>query len=223
MSTSQNPHQERIDQHLAEINREFKDGFEMISKFTKSVTIMGSSVLAPTHPAYKAAEELGGRIARELGYAVITGGGPGIMEAANKGTYEAGGVSIGFNIALPHESHPNSYLSHRLKFSYFFSRKAMLEFGAEAFVMFPGGFGTFDELFSVLTLVQTGKIPKMPIILYDSLFWNPLKSFIDKTTLRQYGTIDAPDMKLFHITDSLDEVIDIIKKAPVSEWWRNLN
>ncbi len=174
-------------------------------------------------PAYAKAEELGGRIVRDLKYAVITGGGPGIMEAANKGAFDAGGVSLGMNESLPHERFINAYVTHSIKFSYFFSRKVMLMFAAEAYVFFPGGFGTFDELFGVLTLIQTNKIPRVPVLLVDSAYWNPLKAFLEKTMEETYHTISKKDFNLFEITDSVDHVIETIKSAPISEWWRNIN
>ena len=212
-----------IEHHLEHINREFSDGFDFIKRYPKSVTVFGSSMAKPDREDYKKAEELGGRISREIGYAVITGGGPGIMEAANKGAYEAGGVSLGLNISLPHERTTNAYVTHAIKFSYFFSRKTMLTFASEAYVFFPGGYGTFDELFNVLTLIQTGKIPHVPVIMFDSNYWNGMKQYLSDITLNKYNAIGNEDLGLFEITDSLDRVIEIIKKAPVSEWWRNIN
>jgi len=208
---------------LERINHEFGDGFEFLKKYPKSVSIFGSSVLPSREPAYAKAEELGGRIVRDLKYAVITGGGPGIMEAANKGAFDAGGVSLGMNESLPHERFINAYVTHSIKFSYFFSRKVMLMFAAEAYVFFPGGFGTFDELFGVLTLIQTNKIPRVPVLLVDSAYWNPLKAFLEKTMEETYHTISKKDFNLFEITDSVDHVIETIKSAPISEWWRNIN
>ena len=216
-------HAKEVETHLERINREFKDGFEFLSKYPKSVTIFGSSLAHKDTAHYAKAYDLGKAIATDLKYAVLTGGGPGIMEAANKGAYDAGGVSLGLNISLPHERSVNPYVTHSIKFAYFFSRKTMLSFAAEAYVYFPGGFGTFDELFSVLTLIQTGKIPHVPVILMESHFWNPVKSMIEKAMLDGYNTIEERDLKLFHITDSVEEALDIIKKAPVSEWWRNIN
>ena len=202
-------HGEDIQNHLEHINREFSEGFDFIKRYPKSVTIFGSSMSNPDSEPYKKAEELGGRIAREVGYAVFTGGGPG--------------VSLGLNISLPHERTTNAYVNHAIKFSYFFSRKTMLTFASEAYIFFPGGYGTFDELFNVLTLIQTGKIPRVPVIMFDSGYWNGMKQYLSDVTLNKYHAIGNNDLNLFEITDSLDRVIEIIKKAPVSEWWRNIN
>jgi len=215
--------EKEVEAHLERIHQEFSDGFDFLAKYPKSVTIFGSSLAKQDSEHYKKAYELGGRIASDLKYAVITGGGPGIMEAANKGAYEANGVSVGLNISLPHEHSTNPYVTRSIKFAYFFSRKTMLTFAAEAYVYFPGGFGTFDELFSILTLIQTGKIPHVPVILFGSDFWNPIKAVIVKTLLETYHTIEDNDINIFHITDSVDDAISIIKKAPVSVWWRNIN
>ena len=236
-----NEHSDDINTHVERISREFREGFEFLKQYPRSVTIFGSSVVASDHIDYKKAMELGGRIVRELGYAVITGGGPGIMEAANRGACESSvnpqsasttggigicniqGVSAGLTISLPHEHNVNNFAENSLKFSYFFSRKAMLTFAAEAYVFFPGGYGTCDELFSVLTLIQTGKIPRVPVFLYDSKFWTPFQDFLKNTMTKEYATIKDTDMLFFEVTDSLDRIVDVVKKAPVSEWWRNLN
>jgi uncharacterized protein (TIGR00730 family) len=216
-------HQGDIDGHIEHIAREFRDGFEFLKKYPKSITIFGSSMAKLDSPDCLKVEELTRRISDELKYAVITGGGPGIMEAANKGAYMAGGISLGLNISLPHERTTNAFVTHALKFSYFFSRKVMLSFAAETYIFFPGGFGTFDELFNILTLIQTGKIPRVPIVLFDSKFWTPLEEFLKQNMLQKYQTIEEKDLDFFEITDSLDRIIEIIKTAPVSEWWRNIS
>ena len=216
-------HEEEIDEHVQRISYEFKDGFEFLKKYPKSVTIFGSSMLTPESQAYKNAVELGARIARDLKYAVLTGGGPGIMEAANEGAFNAKGQSVGLNISLPHEHKANAFMSDHMRFAYFFSRKTMLTFAAEAYVFFPGGFGTCDELFSIITLIQTGKIPKIPVILFDSNFWNPILSVMKTVMLDKYKTIDPHDLDMFTVTDSIQQSIEIIAKAPISEWWRVIN
>ena len=216
-------HADTTKRHLEEINKEFKDGFEFLKKYPKSVTIYGSARTKHESKYWKLAEDLGKRIVKELGYAVITGGGPGMMEAAHQGAKEAGGKAVALGIKLPHESSMNPYSTDHLLFAYFFARKTMMAFAAEAYVFFPGGFGTFDELFSTLTLIQTRKIPSVPVILIGSEFWNGLADFIDKNMLKQIEAIADYDMNIFKITDDLDQVMDIIKSAPVSEWWRNIN
>jgi hypothetical protein len=216
-------HAKETETHLERIHREFADGFEFLAKYPRTVSIFGSSMSPRDSARYQAAEELGGKIVHELGYAVITGGGPGTMEAANKGAYDAGGPSLGLNVSLPHEHNTNAYVTHSIKFAYFFSRKTMLTFAAEAYVFFPGGFGTFDELFSILTLIQTGKIPRVPVVLFDSHYWSPLQDFMKTEMLKDYAAIDPRDLELFEITDSVDRIMEIIRKAPVSEWWRNIN
>lgn len=214
-----------ISTHLMHIQKEFKEGFEFIKKYPKSVSIFGSSMTPSSDTNYMKAEELAGRIVSELGYTVLSGGGPGIMEAASKGAFEAGGSVAGLNISLPHERTTNEYLNktNSLKFSYFFSRKTMLTFAAEAYVFFPGGYGTFDELFSILTLIQTDKIPHVPMFLFDSKYWNKVEAFLKEIMLETYHTIDPKDIEIFKITDSIDDILETVKKAPVSEWWRNIN
>ena len=216
-------HSGQIEHHVERISREIRDGFQFLRKFPKSVSIFGSSMAEPKSAGYENASKLAERIIRELEYAVITGGGPGIMEAANEGAFRAGGPSAGLLISLPHMHANNAFRTDSIKFSYFFTRKTMLTFAAEAYVFFPGGFGTFDELFSILTLVQTGKIPRVPIILFDTHFWSGLTDFFQKKMLHEYGTVTVQDLKLFTITDSFDEIIDIVKKAPINQWWRNIN
>lgn len=216
-------HADTTKRHLDEIHKEFRDGFEFLKKFPKSVTIYGSARTGRDAKEWKMAEQLGHRIVKELKYAVVTGGGPGIMEAAHKGAKEAGGHAVGLNISLPHESNVNTYTTDSMQFTYFFSRKTMLAFAAEAYIFFPGGFGTFDELFSTLTLIQTRKIPSVPVVLVGSNFWNDMENVIKKKMLDEQKAISDYDMDIFKITDDLDQVIDTIKTAPVSEWWRNIN
>ncbi len=209
-----------IDIHVSEISNEFKKGFEFIRNFPKSVTIFGSSRLTSASSHYGDAEKLAGRIVKETEYTVITGGGPGIMEAANKGAKIANGKSIGLNIILPKEQHINPHVTDSINFNYFLVRKSIMAFSAECYIFFPGGFGTFDELFGILTLMQTKKIERVPIILFGKDFWNPVKDLIRNQMLNSHHTIEERDMELFKITDSMDSVIKVIKEAPVSEWWK---
>ena len=221
--TRKHIHDKNIKEHLDRINHEFAEGFEFLQKYPKSVTIFGSSMLPADSVPCRMAEALSQAIVKDLGYAVITGGGPGIMEASSKGAAEVGGQSVGLNISLPHEHGANSYTTDHMKFAYFFSRKTMLTFAAEAYVFFPGGFGTFDELFSILTLIQTGKIPHVPIILFDSDFWTPIIKNLGEMMNHKYQTVDPEDFDMCKITDSVDEAIEIIREAPISEWWRVIN
>ncbi|MDB5239185.1 MAG: hypothetical protein JWO00_520 [Candidatus Parcubacteria bacterium] len=215
-------HEKGIETHLERIQHEFRNGFDFLKKYPKSVTIFGSSMTKPESPRYAQAQEVASRIIKDTGYAVLTGGGPGIMEAVSKGAKEAGGPSVGLRIHILRE-HSNSYLTDSMNFTYFFARKAMLAFAAETYIFMPGGYGTFDELFGILTLIQTGKIPRVPIILFDSSFWNPIKEYIATVMLGEDRTIDPHDMDLFEVTDSADRVVEIIRKAPTSEWWRSIN
>jgi uncharacterized protein (TIGR00730 family) len=221
--TRKHIHDRDIKAHLERINHEFAEGFEFLTKYPRSVTIFGSSMLMQDSWACKKAYELSQAIVKDLNYAVITGGGPGIMEASNKGAADAGGQAVGLNISLPHEHGINGYATDHMKFAYFFSRKTMLTFAAEAYVFFPGGFGTFDELFGILTLIQTGKIPHVPVVLFGSDFWKPIIKNLNEMMLKKYQTIDPGDFDLCKITDSVDEAIRIIRDAPVSEWWRIIN
>jgi uncharacterized protein (TIGR00730 family) len=209
-----------IHDHLNEIMKEFRVGFDELRKHPKSVTIMGSTHSTPASSHYKAAQELGYKIANELGYAVVTGGGPGIMAAANLGAKEANGISVGFTINLPHAQLSNPYTTTVVDFDYFFVRKTILTFSAEAYVFFPGGYGTLDEFFDIITLIQTNKIPRVPVILIGKDFWNKFKAFIVENMLETHHAINHDDLELFTVTDNLNHVIDIIKAAPVSEWWK---
>ena len=202
-------------ERLSLINKEFQDGFDYIHSYKKSVTFFGSARFTPDDIYYKKAEHLAYRVAKELGYVVVTGGGPGIMEAANKGAYDAGGQSLGFTIKLPHEQKDNKYLTGKLDFDFFFSRKTMMWFAAETYVFLPGGFGTLDELFEVLTLVQTGKIERVPIILVGEEYWKPLESLIRDDLLIKHYAIDPQDTDLYVVTDDEEKILEIIKNAPV--------
>lgn len=196
------------------IATEFDRGLKFVKKYPKSVTIYGSARFKPGTPHYDDARKLGARLAK-LGYAVVTGGGPGIMEAANRGAKEVGGDSIGLNIELPNEQILNPYTTDSLSFYYFFSRKTTMSFAAEAYIYYPGGFGTLDEFFEIITLIQTKKIRVTPIILVGSDFWKPLEEFIIKTMLQTHAAINKNDLKLFTITDDHAEIEKIVLSAPV--------
>lgn len=200
------------------IYKEFTEGLKHIKNHPKSVTFFGSARLGENDPYYKKAVSIARKISCE-GYSVITGGGPGIMEAGNRGAYESScrGVSVGYNIELPFEQNLNSFTNESYSFYYFFSRKVTMTFSAEAYIYFPGGFGTLDELFEILTLVQTGKIEKVPIILVGNDFFGELDGYIKKVLLDQYKTIDAEDRDLYTITEDEDVILDIVRKAPLRE------
>jgi uncharacterized protein (TIGR00730 family) len=210
--------EENSKRRVAEITTEFRKGFSFIKSHPKSVTFFGSARFDETNPYYQKARSIGKRIS-ELGFAVATGGGPGIMEAGNRGAVEGDGNehSIGICIRLPHEQITNPYVTDGLDFKYFFSRKVILSFSAEAYVYFPGGFGTMDEFFEILTLVQTGKIEKVPIILVGTEYWKPLEQFIQKVLLEKFHTINEQDLCLYTITDDEDLVIDMVKDAPLRQ------
>lgn len=196
------------------ISKEFIDGFEFVKNYPRSVTFFGSARTGEDGEYYKKARELAEKIVRELRYSVTTGGGPGIMEAANRGAFEAGGNSLGLTIDLPHEQMTNKYLTDKEGFHYFFSRKVCLSFSAEAYIFFPGGFGTLDEFMEILTLVQTNKIPRAPIILVGREFWSPLEE-VFRTTLLKNKMIEEEDLSLYSMTDDEGEILEIIKKAPI--------
>lgn len=201
---------------LSLIGTEFSRGFEFLKNYPKSVTFFGSARLDKEDPYCKKAESLAGHIVKELNYSIVTGGGPGIMEAANKGAHEMGGTAVGLNIKLPKEQRVNSYVTDSINFYYFFVRKVCLSFSAEAYIFFPGGFGTLDEMFEILTLVQTKKIEKVPIILVGKEYWEPLEQFLKEKVL-ETKMIEEEDLTLYTITDNEDEIIEIIRKSPIQE------
>lgn len=196
------------------IAAEFENGLDFIRKYEKSVTIYGSARFKQDNVHYKDARSLAFKLAK-AGYAVLTGGGPGVMEAANRGAKEAGGASLGLNIELPFEQNINPYVTDSMSFYYFFSRKTTMSFAAEAYIYYPGGFGTLDELFEILTLVQTKKIRKIPIFLVGSDFWAPMQDFIENAIFRDHGAIDKKDMELYTITDDHDLIMRTIIKSPI--------
>jgi hypothetical protein len=187
---------------------EFVEGFDELATLTRGVSIFGSARVQSDHPEYNAARETAALLARE-GFAVITGGGPGIMEAANRGAFEAGGLSVGCNIELPFEQKSNPYLTRSLKFKYFFVRKMMFVKYSLGFVIFPGGLGTLDELFEALTLIQTRKISNFPVVLFGQRYWEGLLNWTREIVLEE-GKISAQDVDLLHLTDSPSEVVQIV-------------
>lgn len=207
--------EQEIEARVSRIHREFSAAFEFLKNYPSSVSIFGSSRFPQENQHCKKAEHLAGRIVRELGYAVITGGSAGIMEAANKGALEAGGESVGLNIKLPKEQRSNVYTSASIDFSFFFVRKVALSFSAEAYLFFPGGFGTLDEFFEIVTLVQTHKIRRVPIFLVGKDYWEPLLSFIRENLFEIHRAVDKEDLELYRVTDSEDEIIATIKGAPI--------
>jgi uncharacterized protein (TIGR00730 family) len=193
-------------EHVDGIADEFFEGFEVVSTLAKpAVTIFGSARVREGHPYYTSAVEVGRRFA-EAGFTVVTGGGPGIMEAANRGAREGRGVSVGFNIDLPHEQHSNPYLDVSLTFRHFYARKTMFVKAAEGFVIFPGGFGTLDELFEALTLIQTGKVVHFPVVLFDSDYWEGLRLWVRGRLLSE-GMISEDDVDLLFVSDDPAETV----------------
>jgi uncharacterized protein (TIGR00730 family) len=195
-----------LERHVSLIAQEFRDGFEAVDKIDRpAVTIFGSARIREGNPIYEQARETARRFA-EHGWAVVTGGGPGVMEAANRGAKEGGGLSVGFNIELPHEQRSNGYIDLAVTFRHFYARKTMFVKAAEGFVVFPGGFGTADELFEALTLIQTGKVLHFPVVLFDSDYWGELLQWVNGELLPD-GMISPDDLDLLFVTDDLDEVV----------------
>jgi uncharacterized protein (TIGR00730 family) len=193
---------------------EFVEGFDELATLNRGVSIFGSARSKPDDPDYKAAEETAALLVAE-GFAVITGGGPGVMEAANKGAFEAGGLSVGCNIELPFEQRPNAYQTKSLTFKYFFVRKMMFVKYSLGFIIFPGGFGTLDELFEALTLIQTKKIRNFPVILFGSSYWRGLLDWL-RDTMMADGKIGDIDFRMIQITDSPAEVVEIVLRSQSS-------
>ena len=193
------------------IQAEFIEGFGALAELGPAVSVFGSARTKSEDPAYRAAVEVGAGLAR-AGYAVITGGGPGMMEAANRGCHEAGGTSVGLGIELPHEQGMNDYVDLGVNFRYFFARKTMFVKYSDGFVVMPGGMGTLDELFEALTLVQTQKISSFPIALVDSGYWGGLLEWV-RTTMIDRGTISSTDPDLLHVVDGAEEAVDYVVGA----------
>jgi hypothetical protein len=203
------------------IMAEFVEAFEVMAPVGPAVSVFGSARTRPDDPMYKAAEETSCLLAKE-GLAVITGGGPGIMEAGNKGAFEAGGMSIGLNITLPQEQEGNRYQNISLDFHYFYARKVMFVKYASAFICFPGGFGTLDEFFEVLTLVQTLKVEPYPIVLYGSSYWSGLIDWLREQLLGgKY--VDPEDVDIFRVVDTPKDAVKAVKQGMKKPWWRPLD
>ncbi len=193
------------------IMAEFIDGFDFLADLKKTITIFGSTSATAESSYYKKARELGNLLAKG-GYTVITGGGPGIMEAGNRGASEAGGESVGVNIQLPEGQRRNEYVTKPIGFHYFFTRKVMLSLSSEAYVFFPGGFGTLDEFFEMVTLIQTGKLAKpVPIIAVGKEYWDPLFNWLNSEVYQKYQAVKKQDLEIFEIVDSAEEAFEIIK------------
>ena len=199
------------DQRVERMGDELADGFRALSGVRRAVAVFGSSRTREGHPTYDLARRTG-RALGEAGFTVITGGGPGAMEAANRGARDAGARSIGLTIDLPRAEPPNPYLDLEVDFHYFFARKVMFVRYSNAFVVLPGGFGTLDEMFEALTLIQTGKIRFFPVVLVGTDFWCDLVEWLD-SRLRAEGTLNEDDLRLVQVTDSLDEVVAICRSA----------
>lgn len=193
------------------IQAEFIEGFGLLAELGKAISVFGSARTTPDQEDYLAAEQLGQALAR-AGYAVVTGGGPGVMEAANKGASQSGGVSVGLGIELPFEQGMNEWVDLGIQFRYFFARKTMFVKYAQAFVVFPGGFGTLDELFEAITLVQTGKVTSFPVVLYRRSYWQGLIDWVQDSLVGE-GKISPEDIGMLQVTDSIEEIVEIIQRA----------
>jgi hypothetical protein len=191
------------------IMSEFVEGFDLLRRYALSATFFGSARTKPDEPMYLQASELAAKLSGK-GFAIVTGGSGGIMQAANKGAFDAGGASVGLNIELPSEQHYNPYLTDKFLFDHFFVRKVMLTYASEVYVYFPGGFGTMDEFFEIVTLIQTKKIRKVPIVLYGKEYWTPLLTLIEQELCEKFKTIDKEDMDLYKLVDSVDEAFEYI-------------
>lgn len=204
---------DNINWKIFRILAEFVDGFEFLSHLRREVSVFGSARNGSSDPYWQLAKELG-FLCGKHGFTMVTGGGPGIMEAANRGAFEAGGESVGLNISLPLEQRQNKYVRRAMGFHYFFTRKVMLSAAAQAYAFFPGGFGTMDELLEIATLIQTGKMSdQVPVILVGSDFWQPFLSWMKQAMIEQHGYVSPQDMDIFHVVDSAEEAFEIIKKT----------
>ncbi|MFH1253166.1 MAG: TIGR00730 family Rossman fold protein [Candidatus Uhrbacteria bacterium] len=212
VGAKETPRMSDITWRIFRIMAEFVEGFQFLSETSREVTIFGSARLAPEDRWYKEAVKLGRLLAKNK-FMVITGGGPGIMEAANKGAVEGGGESIGLNIQLPSEQRTNPYVKKGRAFHYFFTRKVMMAASAQAYVFFPGGFGTLDEFAEMMVLIQTGKAQKVPMVCVGHDFWDPFFVWIEKTVFKQFEAISSSDLKLYKVVDTAEEAFALIKNS----------
>ncbi len=202
-----------IKKRMIRINDDFNHAFKLLRRYPDTVTFFGSSQIDRNNKYYKQARHMAKLIVERLHLTIVSGGGPGIMEAGNRGARDAHGESVGMTIAIPQEQ-VNGYVTHSADFYYFFSRKVAMTFTSRAYVFFPGGFGTLDELFEILTLQKTGKIPDIPVILVGSEFWKPLDDFLNNIVYKKLGGIDKKNMTLYEIVDDPQEIISIIAGKP---------
>jgi uncharacterized protein (TIGR00730 family) len=202
---------------LCIVQEELRQGIDTITQFNPSVTFYGSARLKEDTEIYQKVRHLSYRISKELGFAILSGGGPGVMEAANRGGYDAGGKSVGLTIKLPHEQYTNPYVTDELPFYFFFTRQVSMHYATEACIFCPGGFGTLSELFEMLTLRQTEKIGEVPIILFGSEFWTPLSEKIKEILVEKYNTVDEKELSIFKITDDEEEILNIIKNSKIRD------
>ncbi len=208
---------------LCMIQEEFRQGIDTVKDMGPSVTFYGSARLAPEHPEYIRAYKLAYRIAKELGFIIMSGGGAGIMEAANKGAFDAGIESVGLTIKLPKEQATNPYVTKEIPFRFFFARQVSMSYTTEVCVFCAGGSGTMYEFFEMLTNLQTGKIGTIPVILFGTEFWNPIKKIIEEVLIEKYKTVSPADLNRFVVTDDEDIVLDIIKKSKIRNGEDELN
>ena len=194
------------------IMAEFVDGFQILSETSKEITFWGGTQIKPESVWYSVAEKLAKKLAKD-GFTIVTGGGPGIMEAANKGAKEGGGVSVGFNIQLPQEQGLNAYVTKGHLFHYFFSRKVIMAASSQAYIFFPGGFGTMDEFFEIVTLIETGKMKKTPVICVGKEFWNGLFDWMRSVQKDKFHTIHTADLSLFQLVDTVEEAYKLVSKS----------
>lgn len=206
--------EDMVESRMCTVNAELRNGLEMVKGIKRGVTFFGSARTPVDSVFYKKAYNLAKRISQDLGYSIITGGGAGIMGAGNQGAFDVGGESIGFTIKLPMEQKTNLFLTKEAPFYYFFTRKVALSFAADAYVVFPGGYGTLDELTEVLTLIQTGKTERVPVILVGKTFWQPFVDFLKNKVLEEEKGIDPEDLDLFVLTDDEEEIMGILKNTP---------